>query len=80
MVCAAATVAALWLYVSHGRRPHRAEPVPIQDGRTIDFSNGSPVLKEDPANRAKMDAALRQMEEAAKTVTFPAEPTPTPAK
>jgi len=80
VVSAAATAAALWLYVSHGRRPHRAEPVPIQDGRTIDFSSGSPAVKEDPASRAKMDAALKDMDEAAKTVTFPAEPTPTPTR
>lgn len=81
-IAAAATAAALWLYVSHGRRAHRgpAEPVPIQDGRTIDFSSGSPVVKDDAANRAKMDAALKEIDAATRTVTFPAEPTPTPAK
>jgi hypothetical protein len=78
-ITVAATAAALWLYVSHGRRAHRApaQPVPIQDGKTIDFSGGSPVVKDDAANRAKMDAALREIDAAAKTVTFPAEPTPT---
>jgi len=76
---AAATAAALWIYVSHGRRAHRpaAAPVPIQDGKTIDFSSGSPVVKEDPANKAKMDAALKAIDAATRTVTFPAEPTPT---
>jgi hypothetical protein len=51
--------------------------VPIQDGKTIDFSGGSPVVRDDPANRAKMDAALKEIDAAARTVTFPAEPTPT---
>ena len=81
-IAAAATAAALWIYLSHGHRAHRgpAEPVPIQDGKTIDFSGGSPVVKDDPANRAKMDAALKEIDAASRTVTFPAEPTPTPGK
>lgn len=75
---AAATAAALWLYVSHGRAHRRpAAPVPIQDGKTLDFSSGSPVVKDDPANKAKMDAALKAIDAATQTVTFPAEPTPT---
>jgi hypothetical protein len=78
-ITAAATAAALWLYASHGRRAHRApaQPVPIQDGKTLDFSGGSPMVKDDPANRAKMDAALKEIDAATKTVSFPAEPTPT---
>ena len=81
-IAAAATGAALWMYLSHGRAAHRGrpEPVPVQDGKTIDFSGGSPVVREDPASRAKMDAALKEIDAAAGTVTFPAEPTPTPAK
>jgi hypothetical protein len=75
---AAAAAAALWLYASHGGRPRGApEAVPIQDGRTIDFSNGSPVVRDGAADKAAMDAALRQMDAATKDVTFKADPTPT---
>lgn len=76
----AATAAVVWLYLSRGHPPHRepADAVPIQDGRTLDFSSGSPVLKDDAANKAKMDAALRDIDAADKTVTF--RPDPTPAK
>lgn len=73
------TAAALWIYLAHGRAAHRSrtEAVPIQDGKTIDFSNGSPVVRDDKANKAAMDAALRQIEEATRTVSFSGEPTPT---
>ncbi len=79
VVAAAAAAAALWLYVAHGRAAHRArpEPVPIQDGKTIDFSSGSPVIKDDKENKAAMDAALKAIEEATRTVSFSGEPTPT---
>jgi hypothetical protein len=76
-VAAAAVAAVLWIYLSHGRRAHRAEAVPIQDGKAIDFSNGSPVVKDDTANKAKMDAALKEIDAASRTITFQAEPTPT---
>jgi hypothetical protein len=74
LIGAAATAAALWTYASQpslaGARP---AVVAIQDGKTIDFSNGSPAVKDGPADRAAMDKAVREMDEASKDVTFPAE-------
>ena len=76
---AVAIVAAFWAYRSRSR-PAAAAPVTvaIQDGKTIDFSGGAPVVKDDAANKAALDAAVRAMDAAAKTVTFPA--TAQPAK
>jgi hypothetical protein len=77
LVGAAAAAAALWLYASHGRQARSApEPVPIQDGRTLDFSNGSPEVKDSASDKAAMDAALRQMDAATKDITFKAVPPP----
>jgi len=74
-VAATATFAALWAYVTQPRATPRHRPVvPIQDGQTIDFSGGRPVIKDSAA-----DAALKQIDEATTSVTFPAEPAPTPA-
>ncbi len=77
LVAASATAALLWAYVSHrsGGRP-AAAPVPIQDGRTIDFSNGSPVVANSAADKAALDAGVKAIDEAEKNVTFPAQPTP----
>jgi len=78
LALAAATVAAaLWAYASHRRAARPAEPVPVQDGKTIDFSGGSPAVKDDAASKAAMDSALKQIDEASRTVTFSGEPTPT---
>ena len=74
---AATTAAALWAY---GFQPRRAHPfpalVPIQDGKTIDFSDGSPAVKDGPADRAAIDAAVKDMDAASRDVSFPAEPPP----
>jgi hypothetical protein len=87
-LAAAVTAAALWAYASQPR-PGRAAAaaVPIQDGQTIDFSQGRPVIKDDAADKARMDGALRQIDEATQGVTFPAAvpaggptPTPTPSR
>ena len=45
-------------------------PVGIQDRKTIDFSSGQPVVRDSTADQAAMDAALKEMNEAAKDVTF----------
>lgn len=42
------------------------------DGKTLDLSRGKPVLKDTPEDRAAMEAALKEMEEATKDVTFDA--------
>jgi hypothetical protein len=79
LVAAALTAAALWAYGTRSRqRPSAQAPVAIQDGKTIDFSGGSPVVKDSAADRAALAAAVRDMDAAAKTVTFPA--TAQPAK
>ncbi len=73
LISAAATAAALLAYGLQPRPPARAPAVvPIEDGKTIDFSSGRPVIKDDPANKATLDAALKEMDEASKGVTFPA--------
>lgn len=46
--------------------------VPIQDGKTLDFSSGRAVMKDTPEDRAALDKALKEMDEATKDVTFPA--------
>jgi maltose-binding protein MalE len=52
--------------------------VAIQDGKTIDFSSGKPVVKDSAKEKAAIDKAVKEMEEAAKGVTFTS-PTAPPA-
>jgi hypothetical protein len=65
------------------------EPVvlgtPQTERKTIDFSSGQPVVKDSPEDQAALEAALRDIAEASKEVTFepapktqPAEPTKRP--
>lgn len=57
--------------------PLPAEPVAIQDRKTIDFSSGRPVVKDSAQDRAIIDAAVKEMDEAAKNVRFdPTAPQP----
>jgi hypothetical protein len=75
LISAAVTAAALWAYGFRMRREPTTAPRPqvaIQDGKTIDFSNGTAVVKDTPADKAAMDAAVKAMDAAASTVTFPA--------
>ena len=44
------------------------------EGKTIDFSSGKPVVKDTPEDRAALEAGLREIEEATRNVTFSAEP------
>jgi hypothetical protein len=53
-------------------------PVPIQDGKTLDFSGGTAVLKENAEDKAALDQGLKEIDEATKSVTFSAIPAPTP--
>jgi len=76
-VSAIVTAAALWSYVSQPRTvPAGHGVVPIQDGKTIDFSGGAPAVKDGAADKAAMDAAVKAMDAASKGVTFPADPPP----
>lgn len=58
--------------------PTAAKEVPIEDGKTIDFSKGSAEIRATPADQAIIDAALKEMQEATKDIRFeaPAKQTP----
>jgi len=72
LIGAAATAAALWAYASQPRTAGRTtEPVAIQDGKTIDFSSGRPVTRDGAADKAALDAAVKEIDAASKDVTFP---------
>jgi len=60
--------------------PPPAEPVAIQDRKTIDFSSGRPVVKDSAQERAIIDAAVKEMDEAAKNVSFGPIASPAPTK
>jgi len=63
--------------------PAKAPPVVDlnrHDGQTIDFSSGRPVAKDTPADKAALDQAVKEMEEAAKDVTFAPPPQTTDQK
>ncbi len=52
--------------------------VAIQDGKTLDFSTGRVVVKDDAKQKAALEKSLKEMESAAAGVTFG--PTPAPKK
>ena len=60
---------------SVGPMAHEPAPVDLErhDGKTIDFSGAKPVVKDTPADRAALARELKEIEEAAKNVTFEAE-------
>lgn len=52
------------------------------DGKTVDFSSGRPVVKDEAADQAAIAAAMKDINEATQGVTFkvtPPAPAPTPA-
>lgn len=51
----------------------RGPEVPIQDNKTIDFSSGQPVVKDSAREKALIEAAAKDMADAAKNIRF--EPT-----
>lgn len=56
--------------------PKLNPPVAIQDNATIDFSSGRPVVKDSAKEKAIIDAAVKEMDDAVKGVVFTA---PAPA-
>lgn len=53
-----------------------AKPLPevaIQEGKTIDFSSGKPEIRDTPEDRAALEKAKAEMDEATKDIIF--EPT-----
>lgn len=55
---------------SRPRSPLAPPEVPIQNGTTIDFSTGSPVIRSQGADKEALDRALREMADAVKDVSF----------
>ena len=49
--------------------------VAIQDGKTLDFSTGKPVLKDSAEEKAIIEQSVKEMNEAAASVTFGPRPT-----
>jgi hypothetical protein len=59
--------------------PPKPKPlVPIEDGKTIDFSSGNPVVKDSAAEKAIIEKSVKDMEAALRNVTFTLPP-PAPA-
>ncbi len=67
----AAVVAARWWF-QRARQVPAPPPtvVTIQDRATIDFSSGQPVVKNDDAEQALIDAALKDIDDAARHIKF----------
>lgn len=81
-------------YIVWKRQPEPAAPIPvvqtpatpapastevaIQDGWTIDFSKGAAEIRSTPTDQAVIDAAMKEMLEATKSISFeaPAKATP----
>jgi len=57
-----------------------AEPVDLTqaDGQTVDFSSGRPVIRNDLADQAALEAAKPELEAALSEVTFTPPPSSTP--
>ncbi len=45
--------------------------IAIQDGKTIDFSSGRAVVKDDAKQKSAIEKSVKEMDDAAATVTFP---------
>lgn len=54
--------------------------VPIQNNATIDFSTGSPIVKTHGKDKEALDAAIREIEEAAKNTRFETQDATVPKK
>ncbi len=63
-----------YFYLRHRAEPPAAvDPLPevaIQEGKTIDFSSGKPEIRDDPADRAALEKAKAEMDEATQDVVF----------
>jgi len=67
-----AIIAASWWFQRARRSapPSPAATVPIQNRVTIDFSTGHPLIKDDAVEQAIIDAALKDIQDAAKNIKF----------
>jgi hypothetical protein len=83
LVVAVIIAAAMRWFYFQSRSGGPAAPssmVAIQDGKTIDFSSGKPVVKDSPEEKAIIDRATKEMDEAARSVTFGPPPKPADEK
>jgi hypothetical protein len=75
-----ATAAVLVRHDRRQTRPSLKSEVPIQDGKTIDFSSGQPVVRDDAKEKARLEQAVKEIDAAAGNITFtPAKPATSPA-
>lgn len=75
MLLVVAMAAYAWMQHRATHRRGSQPEIAIQDGKTIDFSSGRPVVKDDAKQKAAIDRAVREMDAAAASVTFaPAQP------
>lgn len=73
---AIASAAIAWRFTRPKPAPTIAPPVAIRDRATIDFSSGRPVVKNDAGEKAIIDAAVKDMNDAAKNIRFTLPPPP----
>jgi hypothetical protein len=51
--------------------PAKPKPlVEIQDGKTIDFSSGAPIVKDNAQEKALIERSVKEMEAAVQNITF----------
>ena len=66
------------------KKPAVGEASPVDltkhDGETVDFSSGRPVIKQSAADKAALDAGLKDIADATKDVTFGPPPKPAARK
>ncbi len=48
----------------------KEEPVPIEDGQTINFSTGQPIVSQSEEDAAILETSRQEMEEATADITF----------
>jgi hypothetical protein len=82
-IVALSAIALVWVSQQKGRvAPH--PEVAIQDGKTIDFSSGKPVVKDAEKEKAALAKGVKEINAAQKGVIFgspkPAEKKAEPAK
>lgn len=68
----------LWLTARRHAPAGRHPEVRIEDGKTIDFSSGKPVVKDNAAEKAKIQQGVSAIDAATVNVTFAPNPPPTP--
>lgn len=80
LVLTALAFSLAWLKISRFRppppEPAPAAVVPIEEGKTIDFSSGRAEVRDSAADRAALEKALAEMKAAEAGITLPPRPPP----